>query len=430
MSGWRVTGALVRAAATAVLVTLGALVLGRPDLLVLAAPLGLATALGIAHAPRVRLTAHVELADRWLHEGQSTRLHVRPDQPQHLEQATFTLTSPAFVVPQPASGLVSGTPRNDSELDLQLVVSPRRWGWRSAGSGMFAATSHWGGYRWGPERLPECSMVALPETLAFTADESPHPVGLVGRSRSRRAGDGSEFFAIRPFQPGDRVRRVNWRTTLRTGQLHAVGTAALEDSSLMILVDAVTDVGASGGVDGEASSLDVGVRAASALAAHHIRVGDRVSLRVLGRTNQVLGPGAGLRHQRRLQEQLAGVQPGWPDLLGAHHVRLRAGAGTLVVALSPMLTPEFTSLLVTLAGRGLTVVVIDTLDPATFPRPARDPRSAARLAWRMRLVERDMQVTEVARRGIAVVPWRGPGTLDDVLRRLARRSRMPKEVSR
>ena len=48
----------------------------------------------------------------------------------------------------------------------------------------------------------------------------------------------------------------------------------------------------------------------------------------------------------------------------------------------------------------------------------------------MRLLEREMEVTEVTRRGIPVVPWRGPGTLDEVLQRLARRARLPREVSR
>jgi hypothetical protein len=102
----------------------------------------------------------------------------------------------------------------------------------------------------------------------------------------------------------------------------------------------------------------------------------------------------------------------------------------VVVVLSPMLTPEITAVMVTLARRGLTVVAVDTLAPTTLPEPARDPRSAARLAWRIRLVEREMQVTEATRRGIPVVPWRGPGTLDEVLRRLARRSRLPRELSR
>jgi uncharacterized protein (DUF58 family) len=425
-----VTGAWVRATSVAAILTLTAVALGRPDLLVLAAPFALLCALGAVHAPRTAVTAQVRLADHWLHEGQSTTLRILPGQAQELEQVTATLAVPAFVVRQPPTGSVSVTPRDGRDPGLEFLVSPRRWGVRSTGTSMIAATSHWGGYRWGPQRLPEATVVALPEARAFTSGETPHPVGLIGQNRSRRGGDGSEFFAIRPFQPGDRLRRVNWRTTLRTGVVHAVGTTAQEDSSVLLLLDATSDVGASGGLDGEANALDVGVRAASALAAHHIQVGDRVALRVLGRSNQTLGPGSGVRHQRRLQELLAQVQPGWPDLLGARHLRFRAGAGTVVVVLSPMLTPEVTTVMVTLARRGLTVVVVDTLTPEIFPEPARNPRSAARLAWRIRLVERQMQITEVTRRGIPVVPWHGPGTLDEVLRRLARRSRTPRLVSR
>ncbi len=429
MSRWRVTGAVVRATTTAAVLALAALVLGRPDLLVLAAPFGLAAALGLSHRPRAPLRAKVRLGDRWLHEGQSTRWEVRIEDEGDVEQVTASLAPPAFVVTAPPGGVVSSTPRGPG-LVLRLMVSPRRWGVRSTGSPMVAATSHWGGYRWGPEPLPESTLVALPSQQQFSSAESPHPVGMIGQNRSRRAGAGSEFFAIRPFQPGDRLRRVNWRTTLRTGELHAVGTTAQEDSSLLIVLDAVTDVGASGGLDGEASTLDVGVRAASALAAHHLGVGDRVALRVLGRTSQVLGPGTGLRHLRRLQELLAEVERGWPDLLGSRHLRLRAGAGTVVVVLSPLLVPEVSTLLVTLVRRGLSVVVVDTLDPLALPAGAQDEHSAARLAWRMRRVEREMQVTEVTRLGIPVVPWRGPGTLDEVLRRLARRARAPREVSR
>jgi uncharacterized protein (DUF58 family) len=429
-TGWHPTGALVRAATTAAVVVTAGLLLGRPDLLVLGAPFGLVAALGLAHLPRAPVVGRVVLGDRWLHEGQSTRLRVQVDSAAAIEQATATLSPPAFVVTQPPSGNVAATPEADDELALELVISPRRWGVRPIGTCLVAATSPWGGYRWGPQRLPEATFVALPEARAFTSAESPRPVGLVGQHRSRRGGGGSEFYAIRPFQPGDRVRRVNWRTTLRTGQVHAVGTTAQEDSSLLILLDAVTDVGASGGLDGDSSALDAGVRAASALAAHHIGIGDRVALRVLGRQCHVLGPGTGIRHQRRLQELLAEVRPGWPDLLGARRLRFRAGAGTVVVVLSPMLTPEITTAMLILAGRGLTVVALDTLAPVTLPAPARDPHSAARLAWRMRLVERQMHITEVTRHGIPVVPWHGSGTLDEVLRRLARRARTPREVSR
>ena len=429
--GWRLTGATARATSVATVLGLAGVALGRADLLVLAAPFGLVAALALTHVPTSALGSSVRVADRWLHEGQSTRVEVGVHTDGDLEQVTTTLARPAYVVSQPPSGIVTTTPRRgERDVLVGFAVSPRRWGLRSTGTLMLAATTPWGGYRWGPQRLPEAAVVAMPESAAFSSGEIPNPVGLIGLNRSRRAGDGSEFHAIRPFQPGDRLRRVNWRTTLRTGTLHAVGASALEDSSVMILLDAIADIGVSGGVDGATSTLDRGVRAAVALAGHHLRVGDRVSLRVVGRTGQVLGPGSGLRHRRRIQELLALVQPGWPDLVTTRHLRLRVTAGTVVVVLSPLLTPEITTAMVTLARRGLTVVCVDTLTEGTMPAPAMDPASAARLAWRMRLVERDMQRTEVTRRGIPVVPWRGPGTLDEVLRRLAHRARLPKDVAR
>ncbi len=82
------------------------------------------------------------------------------------------------------------------------------------------------------------------------------------------------------------------------------------------------------------------------------------------------------------------MQPGWPDMLTTRQLRLRATAGTVVVVLSPLLTPEITTVMVALAQRGLSVVCVDTLSDDTVPEPALDPDSAARLAWRMRLLER------------------------------------------
>jgi len=426
VTGWRPTAALVRAVLTCASASMVAVLLGRPDLLVLAAPFGLAAALALAHAPTTPVTGRTAVADRWLQEGQSTTLHVTAEGAA-LDQATATLAPPAHVVTRPASGLVSETARRGERVELSLVVSPRRWGTRPVGNVLMAATSPWGGFRWGPAPLPARTMVTLPAAAVFTSTEAPHPLGLLGRNRSRRPGHGSEFRGIRPFQPGDRLRRVNWRTTLRTRVVHSVGTDAEEDSSILLLLDAVTDVGASGGVDGPASSLDVAVRAAGALAAHHLLVGDRVAMRVLGPGNLVLAPGAGSHHHRRLQEMLARVRPGWPELLTSRRLRLPAGAGTLVVGLSPLLTPEVTTAMVALSRRGLTVIVVDTLVPGTAPASA-TPGTAAGLAWRMRMLERDVQLTELTRRGIPVVGWRGPGTLDEVLARM--RSQPVRKVGR
>jgi hypothetical protein len=53
----------------------------------------------------------------------------------------------------------------------------------------------------------------------------------------------------------------------------------------------------------------------------------------------------------------------------------------------------------------------------------------ADLAWRMRRLERDQVLAGLAALGCPVIAWRGPGTLDDVLRRLARRASVPRTSS-
>jgi hypothetical protein len=73
------------------------------------------------------------------------------------------------------------------------------------------------------------------------------------------------------------------------------------------------------------------------------------------------------------------------------------------------------------------VLVVDTMpeDIATVtPEPARA------LAWRIRLLERASDVDRLQREGVPVVPWRGPGSLDIVLRDLNRRASAPRLVVR
>jgi hypothetical protein len=72
------------------------------------------------------------------------------------------------------------------------------------------------------------------------------------------------------------------------------------------------------------------------------------------------------------------------------------------------------------------VLVVDPLPHDVVPAviEGTDP-VVADLAWRMRLLERDQVLSRLSAIGCPVVPWRGPGTLDEVLRRLARRAQLP-----
>ena len=198
---------------------------------------------------------------------------------------------------------------------------------------------------------------------------------------------------------------------------------------MLLVVDALADHGRSGGLDGAASSLDVTVRAAAALAEHHTRTGDRVALRVVGPRADTQPFGSGRRHLRRLLGTLARLHVG--PLPHEGSLTLGATTGTVVVVLSPMLSPEVGTAAATLLRRGLPVMVVDTLPTDVSPAvmEGTDPQ-VADLAWRMRRLERDEVLARLAALGCPVVTWRGPGTVDEVMRRLARRAQLPRVSAR
>lgn len=422
---WLPTAALSRALGVGGVGVAAAVLLGEPAMTALVAPLLVVGVLGLVHRPhsRPRLTARVEHAT--LHEGQGTRSHLLVDDLEEVEQVTRMLAPVPYVAVHPADGCLSAMVARGLPT---LEISARRWGRRTLGDEGVALTSAWAGYRWGPVTLVGNQLQVLPVRAAFASHaEVPHPQGLIGAHRSNRTGEGSEFASIRPFQSGDRLRRINWRVSLREDALHVVTARGEEDSGILLVVDALADHGRSGGIDGDQSSLDVAVRAAAALAEHHIRAGDRVSLRVVGVGRESVAFGSGKRHLRLIQNRLALVVPGELRGISAESFQLRATAGTVVMVFSPMLSDAIAAATAAVLRSGLPVLVVDTLSDQAAPAvlEGTDPR-VADLAWRMRRLEREQVLERLSGIGCPVVAWRGPGTLDDVLRRLARRSQLPR----
>jgi len=426
MNTWQPTASLGRALLVGAIGVGLAVLFGDPVLVVLVAPMLLLAALGLMNRPASTPRIEVRLDHHNLHEGQGTRSRLSIDDTTDVEYVTRVAAHAPYVAMHPASGHL-GVLLREGEEPPTLEVSPRRWGVRVLGEEKVGLTGPWAGYRWGPVLLPGRSMWVLPSTTPFDSKaEAPHPIGLVGRHRSRRPGDGTEFASIRPFHAGDRLRRINWRVSLRSDSLHVVTTRAEQDTGVLLVVDALADHGRSDGIGGASSSLDITVRAATAIAEHHVRTGDRVSLRVIGAGQEVVGYGSGARHLRLIQGRLTRIRAGEPRRLQAERMQFRATAGTVVMVLSPMLADAIGTVVALLASRGLPVMVIDTLPLDAVPAVAEgtDP-AVADLAWRMRRIEREQQLARLAGLGCPVVAWRGPGTLDDVLRRFARRAQLP-----
>ena len=427
---WRPTPALVRAGLASMAGAVAAVLLGRPDLLVLAVPLAVCAAGAVLSRPARPPRAATDLVHPSVREGEGTLVRARLTGAEDVEHAVVALTRHRFLAYRPATGVHGVTvPGGAPTVTWDVPVGSLHWGRRLVGDGLVSALTPWAGYRWGPVEVLAQSLLTLPTPGRFDArSPAPHPIGLVGTHPARRQGEGGELATIRPFAPGDRLRRVQWRVSLRTGTLHVTSTLAEEDSSILLVVDAVVDLGVGRGIHGSASSLDVAVRAAGAVAEHYLRRGDRVGLRVLGTARHgVLPMGAGTRHLRKLLDTLAQVTPGAARLVDLTRLRFGLAPGTVAIVLSPMLSEEAIGATLSLASGGVTVVVVDTV-PEDLDLGDDDP--ALHLAWRMRLLEREDLLRQVEAAGIPVVRWRGPGTLDEVLRGLGRRAAAPRMVRR
>jgi uncharacterized protein (DUF58 family) len=425
---WRPTAGLLRAALTSLTLATVAVVAGRPDLLVLASPLLVCAVAAVRHRPTLPPRSRNTLLHTSLREGEGTVVRTTLSDAGDVEHAVAALTRRRFLAFKPPEGVVGRTfPQRAGTVTVDIPLATLRWGRRQVGDGLVAAVSPWAGFRWGPVGLHAQMLTTLPVPGRFDArSATPHPIGLVGSNPARRTGDGTDFASIRPFAPGDRLRRVQWRVSLRTGALHVTSTHAEEDSSILMVVDAVADLGDPEGAT--ATSLDVTVRASGAIAEHYLVRGDRVGLRVLGSTrHNVVAMGAGTGHLRRMLDTLAFINPGSDPHVDVARMQFGLTEGTVVVVLSPMLSDQSIAATLMLAARGLSVIVVDTL-PEDLDLGDDDPRLA--LAWRMRSLEREALLRKVQKAGVPVVTWRGPGTLDEVLRRLGRRASMPRMARR
>jgi uncharacterized protein (DUF58 family) len=436
-AGWQPTAALVRAALFGLVLMVVGMLLRRVDLVVIAVPLVVIAVWSTATRPAATPTVAQRIDHPALREGETTTWRIAVGAPDPgIDEVAAVLPMPRFAELDPPQGsVVEGTDHEVGGVtNLEVLVRSTRWGRRGVSPAWVIASSSWAGFRWvSTDDLPR-PLVTLPVPAAFDAVPPPATAhGLVGLNRASRAGSGTEFAGIRPFQPGDRLRRIHWPRSMRTGTLHVTATWAEEDRHVALVIDAFGDIGDSDGIDGRASSLDTAVRAAGAIAEHHLRRGERVSLQVLGTRQRLhVPPASGVGHLRRILDRLTAIEPGAQD--GSAHdtaagrLRLGIDPGALVVMLSPLVATSVLERAIDWSGRGFTVVVIDTLPTGVVDD---DPDDLFRaLAWRIRLLERDREIRRVQQAGVPVVPWRGPGSLDEVLRGVHRRARGPRVVRR
>ncbi|HEU5469949.1 MAG TPA: DUF58 domain-containing protein [Actinophytocola sp.] len=426
-AGWRVSDALHRGVLGGLGLVVAGLVLHQPLLFLIGAPLLISAALGISVSgdPAVVVRRRTRLGEA----GEAGRLAVTVDPGRGTELV-------ALRMPVPGKGI--GPVHLLPATATTVLARVRYDAW---GEGLELRPDHLmagpdGLVVYGPVVGAEARRLVLPPVSAAQPGPlPPRAAGLVGVHRSPRAGDGSEHRDIRPFQPGDRLRRVDWRVSLRAaaaaggqlvpGTLHVRERHAEADADLVLVLDTRVDVGADlhtwadhePGVVRAGGSLDTGVRAVTALAAGFLRQGDRVGLVDLGNPRLGVPPGSGRRQLERIRHQLVvcGRLAGWttrPVLRPA-----QAPPGALVVVLSTFLDDAAVDVTVHTARRGNPVIAVDLL-----PRPLLPQRDTPWGEVVLRVLRAEQRVRRAALlgTGIPALTW-NESAVSVMLRRLRRR---------
>ena len=250
--------------------------------------------------------------------------------------------------------------------------------------------------RW-PRRPGRCGAASPPGTWCRGRR------GWSAATRPAGRGEGSDVAGVRPFVLGDRLRRVNWRVTGRTGTLHVTSTYADRDTEVLLVLDSRQDLGRS-----PDSSLDAGVRAAAAVAEHYLRAGDRVGLVDLGQRYRVVPARAGRGAPGPAAGRAAG-RPGRGRAPPGHRRRPASWSGGSARTRWWCCSARWpgTAALRTvaaLARAGRSVVVVDTLPPGLRPDLRGEYTELAFRLWRLR---RDADVHRLAELGVPVVPLAG-----------------------
>ncbi|GLY01091.1 MULTISPECIES: DUF58 domain-containing protein [Actinoplanes] len=425
--GWAPTRALGRSVLLTGLFLLLGVLFGRVDLVLLASPFAIGAALHLRRRPQAAPEITITTGEANVVEGgeiEAGLIVANQDTVGYDLVVVRTRTSPWLKL-QHADRPFAVTVPNDGWAAIELPGEALRWGRQDVGPAAARAAACGGLLSCRPVVTAARGVRVYPVTEPFKAAEvMPAAAGLVGAHRSRRHGEGGELAGVRPFAPGDRLRRIDWRVSLRTRDLHVASTLSDRDAEVLILLDVLGEVGLTGGVRGGSSVLDTTVRAAAAIAEHYLHRGDRVSMLEYGATARRLRAASGRRQYLTVLEWLLDVRADpVDDQYEPAPVAHQISSNALVVVLTPLVDPRAADMLAQLTQSGRYTVAVDTLPEAAAP-PVRDPWTP--LATRLWRLERENVLGRIREHGVPVVAWAGAGSLDLVLRDVSRLASVPR----
>jgi len=389
---------------------LASLVLGRPELAVVAAPFAFLLFVGVvaARAPDVRVVLALD-QERMLERDELT-ITVELDARDAVERLELHLRLPeTFGVVEGANPLVLRLPEDETTV-VELKVRPNRWGGYSIGElflrahDALDAVSH----EWKVDLRTPLKVYPHPDQLRTLVAPLDTQV-FTGNQVARTKGEGIEFADLRRFEPTDSLRRINWRASARRGELWVNEEHPERNTDVIVFVDTFTEARKE-----DQSTLDLAVRAAATIADRYLERKDRVGLVAFGGYVNWLFPSSGLVQLYRVVDSLLDTEIvlsyAWKGVEVIPRRTLPPKA--LIVAISPLLDERALTTLLDLRARGFDLIVVE-VSPLPFGLAGRGERE--RLAHRIWQLKRGALRSHFRRAGVPIVEWRAPAPLEAAL---------------
>ena len=282
---------------------------------------------------------------------------------------------------------------------------------------------------------PQGSLLVLPGVIPLKHVPVRPPVlrGFAGPVAARMPGSGTDFYGVREYQPGDSLRRLNWRISSRSERdLFTNQYEGERYADIGLILDARQSRNM---IAPSAELFEYSVLVTASLARSFLDAGHRLSLIVYGFSMERVYPGSGRAQGDRIMRALASARPMLNyalENLGYLPTRLFPPRSQ-VVFISPMSEDDFEPL-VRFRALGYDVLVVSpnpvsfeaqhvlnipgagkAIYPASTNGESRDIESQ-RLAQRLAIIERELLVRRLGRYGVWVVDWKMERPLAEALR--------------
>ena len=354
---------------------IGALALGRPELAAIAAPFAVFVGVGLALARRPELRIFAELERERQIEGRHVGVELEVAAARSVERLELLFELPDGLEaeePNPRLVRLAGGEGRSFEIPVRCV----HWGAHELGQVLWRAGDAFGLVSFEASSGESTWLKVYPRGEALGNVLRPlETQAFSGNQVARTRGEGIEFADLRPFTPGDRVRRVNWRATARRGAPWVNEAHPERNADVVIFLDTFAEARKAG-----TSTLDLGVRAAATLASHYLKEKDRVGLVSFGGVLNWLTVSSGMTQLYRIVDSLLDAE----------------------IALSPLLDERAIGALTDLRARGFDLAVLE-LSP--FPFIEEDASETGQLALRLWRLRREALRSRYAALGVAIVEW-------------------------